>query len=149
MKYKDMLQIIEKYNNTKTEYIKNNLYDILKQKHLKVGFIQEILQVSPNTAKSYINQNIKSKPSLKNLLKLCIALDIDITELLKENIRKPGKTRGIKKRWTNESMQEYVNFYENNNITEVMKKYNLSQKTSIEYYRNFKNMLNNNEYFTI
>lgn len=141
MKYKDMLKIIEEYNNVKPEYIKNNLYDILKQRHLKINFIQEVLQVTTNTAKSYINQNIKSKPSLKNLLKLCIALDIDIAELLKKNIRKPGKTRGTKKKWTKEKMKEYINFYENNNITEVMKKYNITQKTSFEYYRNFKNEL--------
>lgn len=139
--YGEFLELMEKYNGAKVEHIKNNIYDILKERHLKHSILESILNVSSHTARSYINQSIKSKPSIENILKICIDLDIEIDDLIVENNRQLGNQGRGTKKWDKESMQEFIEDFENKDILEIAKKYELAEGTCIEYARLFERKL--------
>lgn len=135
--YQKMVDTIQKYEGARIEYIKNNLYDILKDKHLKYTIIEDILGVSDHTARSYINQSIKTRPSLENILRICLELDITLDDLLVENNREIGKQGRARKKWDFDTMKEFINDYESMKMTEMVEKYELAEGTIGEYYRNF------------
>ncbi len=84
MTQKELLQLIEKWENTEPIIYKTNIRVMCKKKNIKPKNIVEILNIPVTTAKSYTSLTNTSKISFKIALQLAELLEIDIKKLLEK-----------------------------------------------------------------
>ena len=101
--YKDILDLLKQYEIADMRNIKNNLYDIFKQRELPRGCLS-VINISQHTEISYTNASHPHNIPFLTLIKICNYLNVSMEELVKPNNRKPDLTKSNKGSliWTRE-----------------------------------------------
>jgi len=136
--YKDILDLLKQYEIADMRNIKNNLYDIFKQRELPRGCLS-VINISQHTEISYTNASHPHNIPFLTLIKICNYLNVSMEELVKPNNRKPDLTKSNKGSliWTREKRKEFLKFVNEFGVEEAMKKYNLSMESVVKYISQF------------
>ena len=136
--YEDILVLLQLYEIADMRNIKNNLYDIFKQKKLSRGSLS-IIGISQHTEISYLNASHPHKIPFMTLVKICNYLNVSFDELIKPNNRKPNQNKSNKGSliWTKKKRNEFLEFISKFGFEETTKKYNLSMESVVKYIKQF------------
>lgn len=138
METRKLLDIIENYKNTNQKWIKNNIYDLLNQNHLKRSFLVDKLNISTHSANNYVNQAMSSPVPLEIALRICLMFDVELNDLMKENNRQLEPLRNLKgAKWTNEKKEEFLKDFNSLSSAEMSEKYNLKKTSVTTFYAKF------------
>ena len=134
---KEFIRIYKQYQDTSKDTIKANLKSYMNESDLLNIQIAERTEIALQTI-YYIRKNNSNnyKPDFITTLIICDLLRISITEVMQSipglKILKPITTK-----WDMTAKQEFISNYENMNILELCKKYQLTLRTAQEYNKNF------------
>lgn len=84
MEQKEILKLIEQWEQTDPAVYKANIKAICHLKGIKPRHIVEALQIPLTTVKSFTNVSHKARIEFKTALQLAELLQVDIKEFLKE-----------------------------------------------------------------
>ena len=79
-----MIQLIETWNNTEPSTYKTNIKRLCDEKNIKPKQIEEVLQVTYNSARSYTNASHTARIEFLTALKLAEMLEVNVEEFLKK-----------------------------------------------------------------
>ena len=131
--------IIFNYNSIDNNIIKINLRNSISYKAREYGRLQgiaEYIKMDLNTLKSQLYTTHTAKVTLENLLWICGALDIPLTDIFQTN-NNVDIVSGSRF-WTEDKKQEFILYYKDKGLAEAMKKYSLTEKTARQYYQVFR-----------
>jgi len=80
---KELIELIEKWNNTNPALYKTNIKCLCDEKGIKPKQIQEKLQINYNSARSYTNPAHTARIEFLTALKLAEMLNVNIEKFLK------------------------------------------------------------------
>lgn len=81
---KELIQLIEIWNGTESAIYKTNIKRLCDEKNIKPKQIEETLQVTYNSARSYTNASHAARIKFLTALKLAEILEVNIEEFLKK-----------------------------------------------------------------
>lgn len=77
MEYIKIISLIQRYDNADKAYIKSQLQTLYKDKKYHCKYLSNVLNCSYDTSVGYFKKD-GNKPTLINLLKICVKEEIDI-----------------------------------------------------------------------
>jgi len=140
---KEFIRIYKQYQATDKDTIKANLKRYMNESDLMIMTIAEQTEIPLSTIYQLRKHSSSYKPEFMTVLIICDLLGISITEVMQPilinlNISEP------KTKWDIVVKQEFIADYENMNILELCKKYQLTPRTAQEYNKNFIRDIENN-----
>jgi hypothetical protein len=85
MKQKELIELIQKWEETSPALYKANIKAIADSKDIKPRQIETALNVSYNAARSYTNAAHTARIEFKTALKLAELLSVNVEKFLEEN----------------------------------------------------------------
>jgi len=134
LQQKQLIHLISQYNSTDKDIIKANIKRFIDASGLKNQYIAEQSKLSIQTIyqirKVYNSYKVDFIPALL----ISDILNINITELIQPmQLEQPEQDT----KWTITAKENYIKDFNKMSITEVCKKYSITDKTAKEYYRVF------------
>lgn len=84
MNQKELIQLMEQWQEIEPAIYKSNIKRLCDEKNIKPKQIEEVLQVTYNSARSYTNSSHTARIEFLTALKLAEMLEINIEEFLKK-----------------------------------------------------------------
>ena len=132
---KDLLTIYKQYQETDKNTIKANLRHYMDIKNIKLAELSDLTGIPLQTIYQLRKFNNPYKPDFINSLIICNTLQIPITAIMQSLLNIYIKEPETK--WTITAKKKFVNDYNRLNIDELTKKYSITERTSVEYFKNF------------
>jgi predicted transcriptional regulator len=137
---KEILSLYNQYQDTNRDTIKANIKQYMDQSNIKPSKLSEQTNIPIQTIYQLRKLNNPYKPDFITTLIICNALEISITAILLplvDNNSSQLITTRKKSKWTSKTKQEFLNDYNSLPITELCKKYSITERTAGEYHRQF------------
>jgi len=136
--YEDILALLQLYEISDMRNIKNNLYDILKERKCNKGCLS-IIGINKHTEISYTNASHPHNIPFLTLIKICNYLDVSLHDIIKPNNRKPDPNKSKKGSliWTRKKQKEFLECVNANGVEKTMEEYNLSMESVVKYISQF------------
>lgn len=133
---KDILNLYYKYQDTNRDIIKTNIKEYMDDQELRPAEAAKKTGIALQTIYQMRKFNNTYKPDFITAMILCDLLKIPITEVMQPipglKIPEPKTTK-----WSTEAKQKFINDYNSLPITQLCKKYDITQRTAAEYNRVF------------
>ena len=84
MNQKELIQLMEQWQETEPSTYKTNIKRLCDQKNIKPKQIEETLKVNYNSARSYTNASHTARIEFLTALKLAEMLEVNVEEFLKK-----------------------------------------------------------------
>lgn len=142
---KELISLYNQYQNTDRDTIKANIKQYMDQSNIKPAELSEQTNIPIQTIYQLRKLNNPYKPDFITALIICDVLQISITAILtplednSQLITVPKKSK-----WTSKTKQQFLNDYNSLPITELCKKYSITERTAGEYNRLFNVDMGNN-----
>jgi len=136
---KEFINLYNQYQDTDRDTIKANIKQYMDQSSLKPSKLSQLTNIPIQTIYQLRKLNSPYKPDFMTTLIICDVLQISITVILipiEYNSRQSITTRK-KSKWTSKTKQQFLNDYNSLHITELCKKYSITERTAGEYNRQF------------
>ena len=133
---KEFINLYNQYQDTDRDTIKANIKQYMDQANVKPVILSKLTNIPIQTIYQLRKFNAPYKPDFITALTICNALEISITAVL---LPLQGQTITAKKKtkWTSLNKQQFINDYNSLPITELCKKYSITERTAGEYNRQF------------
>ena len=132
---KELITLYNQYQDTDRDTIKTNLKHYMDQSNIKPAELSQLTAIPLQTIYQLRKLNNPYKPDFITVLIICNALEITITAILQplpDQIITEHKTK-----WTSNKKQQFIDDYNSLPITELCKKYSITERTAGEYNRQF------------
>jgi hypothetical protein len=140
---KYLLDLVTKFRSTNVNIIKTNLRKILKpmykghERFEGISGLSKFLEIEISELYSYMYISYTSNLKLETLLWICSMLKVSPFSLFKDiKVQEP-----VRKKWTSENKQEFVDYVCTYGIERSMDEFNLSRKSTMHYYNVFKRQI--------
>lgn len=131
---KQLIELINKYNQIDKDIIKSNLKNYIDASGYKLQYIADQAGLSIQTIYQIRKVYNSYKVGFVVALYLANVLNITIIDLMQEiEIEKPEQET----KWTITAKENYIKDFGKMDITELCNKYGITDKTAKEYYRVF------------
>ena len=134
---KELINLYKQYQDTDRTTIKINLKTYMDNSSLKPSDIAAYTKIPIQTIYQMRKLGSTYKPDFITCLIICDMLNISITAAIQPltgnliiPVQKPVK-------WNQQVKEEFVRDYNNLEVTEICKKYNITPRTAQEYNKNF------------
>lgn len=132
---KEILSLYNQYQDTDRDTIKANIKQYMDQSNIKPAILSQLTAIPLQTIYQIRKLNNPYKPDFMTVLIICNALEITITAVLAPL---PGLLiTEHKTKWTSDKKQQFIIDYNSLPITELCKKYSITERTAGEYHRQF------------
>jgi hypothetical protein len=132
---KEILSLYNQYQDTDRDTIKANIKQYMDQSNIKPAILSQLTAIPLQTIYQIRKLNNPYKPDFMTVLIICNALEITITAVLAPL---PGLLiTEHKTKWTSDKKQQFIIDYNSLPITELCKKYSITERTAGEYNRQF------------
>jgi hypothetical protein len=132
---KEILSLYNQYQDTDRDTIKANIKQYMDQSNIKPAILSQLTAIPLQTIYQIRKLNNPYKPDFMTVLIICNALKITITAVLAPL---PGLLiTEHKTKWTSDKKQQFIIDYNSLPITELCKKYSITERTAGEYNRQF------------
>ena len=132
---KEILSLYNQYQDTNRDTIKANIKQYMDQSNIKPAILSQLTAIPLQTIYQIRKLNNPYKPDFMTVLIICNALEITITAVLAPL---PGLLiTEHKTKWTSDKKQQFIIDYNSLPITELCKKYSITERTAGEYHRQF------------
>lgn len=150
--YDEIVKMEQLYKNTPMTNIKENLYQIKKQRkqkyidhckrnNIRIGTYRlfEELGISLSAERAYVNPAHPSNILFVDLIRICHYLKISLEEITAPIEKREKKTWLYKEKWTEELIIQFINDYDNDiGLENISDKYGISTNSVLRYYQLFK-----------
>ncbi|MDD2627800.1 MAG: helix-turn-helix transcriptional regulator [Clostridia bacterium] len=139
---KELISLYNQYQDTDRDTIKANIKQYMDQFNIKPAILSQLTAIPLQTVYQLRKLNNPYKPDFITVLIICNALEITITAVLAPLPDQPITEH--KTKWTSQTKQQFINDYNSLHITELCKKYSITERTAGEYNRLFNVDMGNN-----
>lgn len=139
---KELINLYNQYQTIDKDIIKTNIKRYMAQNNIKPGTLAALTNIPVQTIYQLRKDNNQYKPDFMITVVICNALEITITAILQplpDQIIIEHKTK-----WTSDKKQQFIIDYNSLPITELCKKYSITERTAGEYNRLFNVDIGNN-----
>jgi len=133
---KDIINLYNQYQDTDHNTIKTNIKSYMDHANIKPTILSQLTAIPLQTIYQLRKFNAPYKPDFITALIICDALQISITAILLP-LQGQTITEQKKTKWTNQNKQQFITDYNSLSITDLCKKYSITNRTAQEYNRLF------------
>ncbi|WP_291700471.1 helix-turn-helix transcriptional regulator [Clostridium sp.] len=132
---KELIILYNQYQEVDRDTIKANIKQYMDQVNIKPAQLSQLTAIPLQTIYQLRKFNVPYKPDFITVLIICNALKITITAVLAPLPGLPITEH--KTKWTSNKKQQFIDDYNSLHITELCKKYSITERTAGEYNRLF------------